>query len=45
MQYNFLNSYGWLDTIDTKIKNEIEIILGDVRDKEMILKSLGKKLK
>lgn len=43
VQYNFLNSYGWLDTIDTKIKNEIEIILGDVRDKEMILKSLGKK--
>jgi len=30
--YNSFNSYGWLDTIDKKIKNEIEFFAGDVRD-------------
>jgi NAD dependent epimerase/dehydratase len=30
--YNSFNSYGWLDTIDKKIRNEIEFFAGDVRD-------------
>ena len=30
--YNSNGSYGWLDKIDSKIKNKIEIVLGDIRD-------------
>lgn len=30
--YNSFNSWGWLDTIDEKVKNEIEIFAGDIRD-------------
>ena len=30
--YNSFNSYGWLDTLDYKIKKKINIILGDIRD-------------
>ncbi|MBF0216019.1 MAG: SDR family NAD(P)-dependent oxidoreductase [Candidatus Omnitrophica bacterium] len=30
--YNSFNSNGWLDTLDTEIKDNIEIFLGDVRD-------------
>jgi len=43
IQYNFQNSHGWLDFIDKKAKNAIEIIPGDVRDKELIDKSIKKK--
>ncbi len=28
--YNSNGSYGWLDKIDSKIKNKIEIVLGDI---------------
>ena len=34
--YNSFNSYGWLDTLDYKIK-KINIILGDVRDYSSVL--------
>lgn len=30
--YNSFNSYGWLDTLPASIRNEIEIISGDIRD-------------
>jgi NAD dependent epimerase/dehydratase len=30
--YNSFNSWGWLDTLTTDIKNNIEIISGDIRD-------------
>jgi len=30
--YNSFNSYGWLDTVDPKIKKEIEFCPGDVRN-------------
>ena len=30
--YNSFNNYGWLDTLDYKIKKKIKIILGDIRD-------------
>lgn len=32
VQYNSFNSWGWLDTLDKKILNEIEVFTGDVRD-------------
>ena len=35
--YNDRNSYGWLDNIDDKIKNEIEFVLGDIRDLDFII--------
>ena len=34
--YNSFNNWGWLDTVDKKILNEVEIIAGDIRDKEFI---------
>ena len=30
--YNSFNSWGWLDTLDSKIAKEIEIVSGDIRD-------------
>jgi len=37
VQYNSFNSWGWLETLDKKILEKIEIVLGDVRDlNEMI---------
>lgn len=30
--YNSFNSNGWLDTLDPKVKNEIEFFSGDIRD-------------
>ena len=40
--YNSFNSWGWLDKIDDKIKKNIKIVTGDVRD-EFLVKSLIKK--
>ena len=40
--YNSFNSWGWLDTIDKKIKRNINVITGDVRD-EYFVKQLIKK--
>lgn len=30
--YNSFNSWGWLDTCDADLKNEFEVVQGDVRD-------------
>lgn len=30
--YNSFGSLGWLDEIDTEVKNSIEIFVGDIRD-------------
>jgi NAD dependent epimerase/dehydratase len=32
VQYNSFNSWGWLDTLGSDIKNSIEVISGDIRD-------------
>ena len=40
--YNSLNSWGWLEHVDRKIINELEIITGDVRD-EFLIKNIIKK--
>tara|TARA_B100000787_G_C16191747_1_gene297983 strand:- start:1229 stop:2233 length:1005 start_codon:yes stop_codon:yes gene_type:complete len=37
--YNHMNKYGWLDTIETKVKNKIEIISGDIKDYKLIKNS------
>ena len=38
--YNSFNSFGWIDKIDSKIKNKIEVISGDIRDINIIKSSL-----
>lgn len=30
--YNAFNSWGWLDTVEARIKEEIEVFSGDIRD-------------
>lgn len=30
--YNSFNSWGWLDTLPSEIKNQIEVVEGDIRD-------------
>jgi NAD dependent epimerase/dehydratase len=32
VMYNSLNSWGWLDTVDAAIRNEVEVFVGDIRD-------------
>lgn len=36
VQYNSFNSWGWLDRIDPKIKKNMKVITGDIRDSELI---------
>ena len=36
VHYNSFNSWGWLENIDAKIKKNIKIITGDVRDGELM---------
>ena len=38
--YNSFNSWGWLDTLEDKIKNNIEVVLGDVRSNDSVDKAL-----
>ena len=37
-RYNSFNSYGWLE--NSKFKNEIEFILGDIRDYDSVYKAM-----
>jgi dTDP-glucose 4,6-dehydratase len=34
VHYNSFNSWGWLDTLPNQLKNQIEIVSGDIRDLE-----------
>jgi len=40
VHYNSFNRWGWLDYVDKKIKNSIEIFAGDVRDPNGIKESM-----
>ena len=40
--YNSIGSKGWLDNIDKKIIKDTEIISGDIRDQEFLLKNSKK---
>lgn len=35
--YNSFNSWGWIDNLPEKIKKKIEVVMGDIRDKEAII--------
>ncbi|MFC5147803.1 GDP-mannose 4,6-dehydratase [Streptomyces aureoversilis] len=32
VQYNSFSSYGWLETLPGEVMNDVEVVLGDVRD-------------
>ena len=34
--YNSYGSWGWLDTLDDDLKKELEVVLGDIRDPQMV---------
>ena len=34
--YNSMGSWGWLDSIDKNIKNNTEVLLGDIRDYDAV---------
>lgn len=36
VMYNSFNSWGWLDSLDPKIKSQIEIYPGDIRDPYLV---------
>ena len=38
--YNSFNNWGWIDSIDKNIKNEIEIFSGDIRDPNGVRKAV-----
>jgi NAD dependent epimerase/dehydratase len=35
-QYNSFSSWGWLDSVDPQVMNDVEVVLGDVRDAECV---------
>jgi len=42
--YNSFNNWGWLENIDPKIKKNIEVITGDIRDEYLIRQIISKKV-
>ena len=40
VQYNSFNSWGWLEKVDKKVKNNINVITGDIRDDNLINKTI-----
>ncbi len=34
--YNSFNSLGWIDTLPIQVKNELEIISGDIRNTDIV---------
>lgn len=38
--YNSFNSWGWLDTVDAAIRDNIEVILGDIRDRQCVMEAM-----
>ena len=40
--YNSFNTWGWLDTLDKEILQDVEIVTGDIRDKDLIVKNTKK---
>ena len=35
--YNSLGSWGWLDDLSDEYKENIEVILGDIRDPQLLI--------
>lgn len=43
VQYNSFNNWGWLDTLDKRVLNEIDVYTGDVREYDSISKAVAGK--
>ncbi len=43
VQYNSFNNWGWIDSLDDRIKNEVKVISGDVREYDNISKAVAGK--
>lgn len=43
VQYNSFNNWGWLDTLDKSILNEIDVYTGDIREYDSISKAVAGK--
>jgi UDP-glucose 4-epimerase len=41
VQYNSFSSWGWLDTVDPHVMNEVEVVMGDVRDADCVDEALA----
>ena len=37
--YNSNGKWGWLDNLPNEIRNDIEVVLGDIRDEAFLRKS------
>lgn len=40
VQYNSFNNWGWIDSFDKRIKNEINVYTGDIREYDSISKAI-----
>tara|TARA_B100001063_G_C16751198_1_gene550375 strand:+ start:859 stop:1854 length:996 start_codon:yes stop_codon:yes gene_type:complete len=40
VMYNSFNSWGWLDTIDKKVRDKIDIFSGDIRDSQCLREAI-----
>ncbi len=40
VQYNSFNSWGWIDSLDSKIKKELRVFTGDIREYDNIKKAV-----
>ncbi len=38
--YNSFNSWGWLDSLEERIKSQIEVVAGDIRDPYFVKKAM-----
>lgn len=38
VQYNSFSSHGWLDALDPGCREQVEIVMGDVRDRDSVLR-------
>ena len=38
--YNSFNSYGWIDSIEKKIRDKLKIFSGDIRDENLVKKAV-----
>ena len=40
--YNSFNNYGWLETVNKNIRNNMEVCFGDIRDPSFVKNAMKK---
>ena len=43
VQYNSFNSWGWLDDVSADVMGQVEVVAGDIRDKEHVQRTVRNK--